>query len=147
VKIPAEGWLIDSVTIAGEAGVLVPGGLPSHPGYLAFEVTGAADSGSGSVPVVITVTGPANVTSNTIENLEIKSLAVDTPTDSELTTLNNSAEATQTVALTITDRTGGTDDVSFVGSGLGGYEDGKGTQQGQTDADPLNQLLSLTFNL
>ncbi|WP_374371659.1 DUF5801 repeats-in-toxin domain-containing protein, partial [Dongia sp.] len=148
IKAPAGDWSIAGVEIAGGTASEIPGGLASHPGYLAFEVTGVADTGSGVVPVKIIVNGPGNVAGTTVGELEIISLAVDTPTDGELTTGNNSAEASQKVNLTITDRTGGEDLVTFVGEGVGGYEDDEATSQGQTDVDePSDQHLSLTFNL
>ncbi|WP_208109926.1 DUF5801 repeats-in-toxin domain-containing protein [Dongia mobilis] len=146
IKNPGDGWSITGVESNGTA-LTSLGTLPGYAGYTAYAASDLADSGNGAVPLTVTVQGPANVDSDTTEQLEIKALAIDSESDTESTTVNNKAEATQTIDLKLTDRTGGTDDVSFVGQGLGGYEDGEATSQGQTDVDePADQQLALTFN-
>nr|WP_298688236.1 DUF5801 repeats-in-toxin domain-containing protein [uncultured Dongia sp.] len=146
IKNPAAGWTIQSVESNGT--VLVPiAPVAGYDGYTAYAVTGLADSGSGSVPLTIVVTGPADPVSSTTETIEIKAVAFDVEVGAGFTIANDKAEATQTVDLTITDRTGGTDDVSFVGGGEGGYEDGQPTSAGQTAVDPTDGQLSLAFNL
>ncbi len=150
VKNPDAGWSLGTVTIDGSPAIPVPGGLAGYPGYTAFAVStqaDAADGTPGQVVVSILVNGPANVDVDTTKTIEIKAVAVDTEVGLGLDLNNNVAEATQTVDLKITDRSGGTNVVDFLGDSEGGYEDDKSTAAGQSTADDANQLLTLNFNL
>ncbi|MDY0872375.1 T1SS-143 repeat domain-containing protein [Dongia rigui] len=150
IKNPDAGWSLGPVLIDGVPAAPVVGGLAEYPGYTAFAVStqaDAADGSQGSVNVSFEVIGPGNVASDTTKTIEIKAVAIDTEVDSGLDPNNDVADATQLVDLKITDRTGGTDDVSFMGDGPGGFEDGQPSSTGQTSADPLDQQLELTFNL
>jgi T1SS-143 domain-containing protein len=155
IKNPDAGWSIASVESGAATLVAVANPLAGNAnfpdlnsGYTVYAVTSQADSGSGAVPVKITINGPSDPVDDVTKTLEVKAVAIDAVEGVDSSALNNVASAIQTIDLTVTDRTGGTDEVSFVGQGLGGYEDDEATSQGQSNVDePSDQQLSLTFNL
>jgi VCBS repeat-containing protein len=141
------GWSLGTMTIGGVPATAVPGGLAAYPGYIAFAVSAQADSSQGQVSVSFTVNGPGNVAADTTKSVVVWAVAIDTEEGAGLNPNNNVAEAAEIVELKIIDRVGGNSDITYIGGGEGGYEDGQSSSAGQTAVDPTNGQLSLAFSL